>query len=340
MSSTATCSNSCATGRSPFFRACPIAESYSSELPIAFSKIDGFEVTPFTPSLSISFFRSPPTTKPRARKSSQTDWPCSSSALTGFMTPLFCLSGSLRVPVASTWKPNDVTRSRYPEDICVSPPITPLTTFRSTERLFAGFQADVVSTRRDHAPTWVLRAFTLARRSCGPASAIRTVALASAEAGVDLVECGRTGAKFAGLKRIERRIHRIEVAVQVVCVRIYVEQPGYNLSLGRVPLQERHRREPVVSVVVRIDLAERKPGAVMLFDHLHRSGRVIDRDRVTPGNYVQPVHRIVVLAHVVETLGRTGVIVECDARADDVDEGGALVLDGGGDQGHNWRLVA
>src|SRR5712671_5526185 len=88
MSWTATSSNSSATGRSPFLSASAMAPSYSLELPIAFSKIDGFDVTPLTPSLSISLFRSPLTMKPRARKSSQTDWPCCSSALTGFMSPV------------------------------------------------------------------------------------------------------------------------------------------------------------------------------------------------------------------------------------------------------------
>src|SRR5881394_2095859 len=88
MSSTARCSNRAATGRSPRFRACPIAPSYSSELPIAFSKIEGFDVTPLTPSVSISAWRSPLATKPRARKSSQTAWPWFSSALTGFMVPV------------------------------------------------------------------------------------------------------------------------------------------------------------------------------------------------------------------------------------------------------------
>src|SRR5882724_1037624 len=90
MSSIASCSNRSATGRSPALSVLPIGASYSSELPIAFSKIDGLEVTPLTPSLSISFFKSPLATKPRARKSSQTAWPWFSSALTGFMMPVFC----------------------------------------------------------------------------------------------------------------------------------------------------------------------------------------------------------------------------------------------------------
>src|ERR1700737_1627562 len=70
-----------------------MAPSYSSELPIAFSKIDGFDVTPLTPSVSISFCRSPLVTKPRARKSSQTDWPGFSSALTGFMMSVSVRAG-------------------------------------------------------------------------------------------------------------------------------------------------------------------------------------------------------------------------------------------------------
>src|SRR5512138_662433 len=88
MSSTASASNRSATGRSPFCSALPIAPSYSSELPIAFSKIEGFDVTPLTPSLSIRALRSPLATKPRARKSSQIAWPWFSSVLTGFMGPV------------------------------------------------------------------------------------------------------------------------------------------------------------------------------------------------------------------------------------------------------------
>src|ERR1700738_988958 len=128
MSSTASCSNSSATGRSPCLSAFPIAPSYSSELPIAFSKIEGFEVTPLTPSLSISFCRSPLRTKPRARKSSQIDWPWFSSALTGFMMPCsisrfphFLAGGE----ILSTGP------GRPGGQYAHAPGITPLTTYRS-----------------------------------------------------------------------------------------------------------------------------------------------------------------------------------------------------------------
>src|SRR3954447_3563845 len=68
---------------------------------IAFSKIEGFDVTPLTPSVSISALRSPLATRPRARKSSHIAWPWFSSALTGFMVPvlfgrLFWVCGSFR----------------------------------------------------------------------------------------------------------------------------------------------------------------------------------------------------------------------------------------------------
>jgi hypothetical protein len=46
------------------------------------------------------------------------------------------------------------------------------------------------------------------------------------------------------------------------------------------------------------------------------------------------------LAHIVEALGRAGVIVEGDAGRDHVEEGGALVLDGRLDQRRQLRLVA
>ena len=52
-----------------------MASSYSSEWPMACSKIDGFEVTPRKPSSSTSFFSPPLAMKPRDTKSSHTAWP-------------------------------------------------------------------------------------------------------------------------------------------------------------------------------------------------------------------------------------------------------------------------
>ena len=74
-------------------------------------------------------------------------------------------------------------------------------------------------------------------------------------------------------------------------------------------------------------LAQAQDGAVVLRHQFDRAGRVVDGDLLALGDEVDPVHRLVVLAHVVEALGRAGVVVEGDAGADDVDEGGALVGD-------------
>ena len=59
------------------------------------------------------------------------------------------------------------------------------------------------------------------------------------------------------------------------CV-IDVEQSGDHLALGGVLLQERHGGKPVVHVVIGVDLAQRKPRAVVLLDHLHGAGRLVD----------------------------------------------------------------
>src|SRR3982075_1795427 len=55
---------------------------------------------------------------------------------------------------------------------------------------------------------------------------------ALAQAGVDLVE--RSGARTQRFlaELVERRVHRVEVAVQVFRLRIDVEQAGHDLALG------------------------------------------------------------------------------------------------------------
>ena len=124
------------------------------------------------------------------------------------------------------------------------------------------------------------------------------------------------------------------MGVQILGVRIDVEQAGDDLALGRMLLQEGHRAEPIMRIVVGVEFAQREARTVMLLDHLHGAGRVIDADRLAADQHVEPVHRIIVLADIVEALGRAGVIVEGDAGADHVDEGRALVADRGRDQRH------
>ena len=63
-------------------------------------------------------------------------------------------------------------------------------------------------------------------------------------------------------------------------------------------------------------------------------------DFVAPFDEVEAIDRLVVRAHAVVALGAARVVVERDAWAHDVDEGRALVADGGLDERHELALVA
>jgi hypothetical protein len=67
---------------------------------------------------------------------------------------------------------------------------------------------------------------------------------------------------------------------------------------------------------------------------------VLGGDLLALREEVDAVDRLVVLAHVVVALGAAGVVVEGDARAEDVDDRRARVRDRGLDQRHELALVA
>src|SRR5260370_41860771 len=85
---------------------------------------------------------------------------------------------------------------------------------------------------------------------------------------------------------------------------------------------------------------EMKRAAVMLPHYLDRAGSVCEMDRRPRGDEIETIHRFVMLAHEIEALGRAEMIVEGDARADDVDEGGAVMRDRCLQERHELRLVA
>src|SRR5665213_3283868 len=70
------------------------ASVYSSLSPMAFSKIDGLEVTPFSPSRSTKACRSPLAIRLRFKLSSQSDWPQAWSCFSGFMPSASWISNS------------------------------------------------------------------------------------------------------------------------------------------------------------------------------------------------------------------------------------------------------
>ncbi len=128
--------------------------------------------------------------------------------------------------------------------------------------------------------------------------------------------------------------------MHLLSVRLDVEQAGDDLALGLALLQIGQGVRPVGRVVVGRDFAQAQHRAVVLGHQLHRAGLVIDGDGRPGLDDVQPVHRLVVLAHIVEALGRAGVIVEGHAGADHIQEGRALVQQGRLDQRRELSLVA
>jgi hypothetical protein len=128
--------------------------------------------------------------------------------------------------------------------------------------------------------------------------------------------------------------------VEVLGFGIEVQQPRHHLA-RRLPLLEIvHGVDAVVDVVVGGHFAQAQHRAVMLRHFLDGAGLVDDGDGCPCRDEVEAVHGLVVLAHVIEALGRAEVVVEGDARADDVDEGGAVMGDGGLQERHELRLVA
>src|SRR5208283_4019958 len=80
----------------------------------------------------------------------------------------------------------------------------------------------------------------------------------------------------------------IEMSMQVLRLVGDIQHPGDDLPFGGVLLEEVHRRQPVMHVIVGIELAQHQRGAVMLFHRLYRAGRIVDADRVASGHEVEP----------------------------------------------------
>ena len=81
-----------------------------------------------------------------------------------------------------------------------------------------------------------------------------------------------------------------------------------------------HSGNAVMNVVLFGLLAQSQYGSVML-RHLFQFPRlVIDGDRFSWRHDIEVIDRFIVLTHVVETLGRTGVIVERDAGGNAIDK--------------------
>ena len=95
----------------------------------------------------------------------------------------------------------------------------------------------------------------------------------------------------------------------------------------------------VCGVIVRVQLAQAQRASIVLLNFYHLPGRILGGDFVARRDEVDAADGLVVLAHVVITLGAAAMVVEGDTRADDVDERGATMGHGALDQWHQLLLV-
>src|SRR5215468_5190763 len=103
---------------------------------------------------------------------------------------------------------------------------------------------------------------------------------------------------------------------------------------------ETHCCQAIMHIVFGVELAQRQHRPVMLLHHLHRAGSIVDMDWRAACHEIEKIDGLVVLAHVVEALGRASMIVEGDARRNHINEGSAAVLDRGLDDRNELLLVA
>src|SRR5204863_4658791 len=89
---------------------------------------------------------------------------------------------------------------------------------------------------------------------------------------VDLREYRRARAQFALAERIEWRVDRLEMRVQVLRLPLDIEQAGDDLARRRALLQIRRGGEPVVRIVIGGELAQRELRAVVLLHDLDGAG--------------------------------------------------------------------
>src|SRR6185437_11856407 len=95
---------------------------------------------------------------------------------------------------------------------------------------------------------------------------------------VELRERRGSRAELALAELVERLRDGIEVRMQVARLRVDVEQPGDDLSLGIARLHVGHRGDAVGSVVAFLELAQAQHRAVVLAHFLDGTGRIVGRD--------------------------------------------------------------
>ena len=128
--------------------------------------------------------------------------------------------------------------------------------------------------------------------------------------------------------------------MQVFGLGVHIQQAGHDLALRLALLDVIHRMQTVGRFVFGAELAQHEHRAVVLDHAAHRAGRMADLDLVARQDDVEPVHGFVVFAHIVVAARRAGVVVEGHARADDIDEGRAVMMQSAFDERNQLLFVA
>ena len=112
------------------------------------------------------------------------------------------------------------------------------------------------------------------------------------------------------------------------------------MALGAALLDDLDRRLPVGGVVVLTELLQNDVRSVVKLNVAHSAGLVIDVDLFEEGDERNVGDRLLVVFDPAVALRRTVVVIEGDARRDDVEDCHAAVRDRGLDQGHQLLAVA
>ena len=120
-----------------------------------------------------------------------------------------------------------------------------------------------------------------------------------------------------------------------------VDQAREELVVALALLEEPEGRDPVGDVVLLVvQRLEGDPRAVVELHAGRLAGLLLDLDLGQPRDEAHLVERLLVLLGPVPALGRAVEVVEGDARADDVEHRGPLVLEGGLQERDHLLLVA
>ncbi len=120
-----------------------------------------------------------------------------------------------------------------------------------------------------------------------------------------------------------------------------VDQAGEELVVALALVQEPQRGDAVGDVVLLVpQRLERDPRAVVELDAGRLAGLLLDLDLGQPRDEADLVQRLLVLLGPFPALGRAVEVVEGDARADDVEDRGPLVLQGRLQERDHLLLVA